>query len=129
MHPLTAGLYEIYIHGQPPENIPCKFVGTPSTWRLTFEAATGALYEAFFDPVAPGDAVGADGASGVLKPASFDFDGSDAAIWRIDWLDGQVRMSLSPHISLSDHHIDFIGTDGSLSLRLDFDDASGSRGC
>ena len=121
--PLPAGLYEIYIHGQAPREIPCDFVQPPAIWRFTFESSEGTLHEAFFDPVALGDAVGADGASGVLKPAAFTFDGSDAAIRRIDWLDGQARMSLSPRAPLADHHTDFIALDGSVSLRLDFDDA------
>ena len=121
MRPLPAGLYEINLYGQAPDHIPCEFVQPPSTWRFTFESVEDALHEAFFDPVALGDAVGADG---VLKPAAFVFDGGDATIQRIDWLDGQVRMTLSPHTALPDHHIDFIALDGSVSLRLDFDDAA-----
>ncbi|MXY45493.1 MAG: hypothetical protein F4Y44_00605 [Chloroflexi bacterium] len=121
--PLYSGLYEIDRYGQDPEEIPCEFVQPPSTWRFTFESAEGTLHEAFFDPVALGDAVGADGASGVLKPVSFALDGSGATIERIDWIDGQVRMSLAPHTALPDHHIDFIALDGSVSLQLDFDDA------
>ena len=121
--PLPADAYEVDRHFQKSEWIPCDYVAPPTPWRYTFESAEYTLHEAFFDPVDIGDAVGADGASGVLKPASFTLDGSDATIQRIDWLDGQARMSLAPRISLPDHHIDFIALDGSVSLRLDFDDA------
>ena len=121
--PLPAEAYEVDRHFQKSEWMPCDYVAPPTTWRYTFESADGVVHEAFFDPVALGDAVGADGASGVLKPVSFAFDGSDATIQRIDWLDGQARMSLSPHTALANHHIDFIALDGSVSLRLDFDDA------
>ena len=33
-------------------------------------------------------------------------------------------MRLSPHTRLANHHADFIAPDGSVSLRLDFDDAT-----
>ena len=33
-------------------------------------------------------------------------------------------MELEPSVSLAGHHADFIALDGSVSLRLDFDDAS-----
>ena len=33
-------------------------------------------------------------------------------------------MRLSPHTRLANHHADFIALDGSIALRLDFDDAS-----
>ena len=39
--------------------------------EITVTAPAGTLHEAFFDPVAIGNAVGADGANGVLKPAAF----------------------------------------------------------
>ena len=125
--PVPQGIYRIFYEGQPAEWVLCDY--NPEAGLefrqgvITVTAPADALHEAFFDPVALGDAVGADGASGVLKPASFAFDGSDAALERIDWLDGQARMALAPHTMLADHHIDFIALDGSVSLRLDFDDA------
>ncbi|MXY45744.1 MAG: hypothetical protein F4Y44_01935 [Chloroflexi bacterium] len=121
--PIPEGIYEINHHSQWAEWALCNYLDTPATNRYIFESAADTLHEVFFDPVALGAAVGADSASGVLKPASFASDGGDATIERIDWLDGQVRMSLAPHTALPDHHIDFIALDGSVSLRLDFDDA------
>ena len=126
--PLPAKTYRFYLNERWGGKSICgddyhKLLRTANEWFVHVTAPAGALHEAFFDPVALGDAVGADGASGVLKPASFAFDGSDAAIRRIDWLDGQARMSRSPRAALAGHHIDFIALDGSVSLRLDFDDA------
>ena len=87
-------------------------------------APEGVLHEAFFDPVASGDAVGAGGADGVLKPAAFTLNGSQTTMRRIEWESGRVVMRLEPHDSaLADHHVDFISLDGSVALRLDFDDA------
>ena len=88
-------------------------------------APKGVLHEAFFDPVASGDAVGAGGADGVLKPASFTLNGSQTTMRRIEWESGRVVMRLEPDDNaLADHHVDFIALDGSVALRLDFDDAA-----
>ena len=83
------------------------------------------LHEAFFDPVASGEAVGASGADGVLKPAAFTLNGSQTTIRRIEWESGRVVMRLEPDDNaLAGHHVDFIALDGSVALRLDFDDAA-----
>ena len=88
-------------------------------------APEGVLHEAFFDPVASGEAVGAGGADGVLKPAEFTLNGSQTTVRRIEWESGRVVMRLEPDDdALADHHVDFIALDGSVSLRLDFDDAA-----
>ncbi len=72
-----------------------------------------------------GSAVGADSENGVLKPASFTFEGVGATtIERIEWESDRTRMELSSPAPLTDHHMDFIALDGSVALRLDFDDAT-----
>ena len=84
------------------------------------------MHEAFFDPAlnTTTSAVGAGGADGVLKPASFTFEGvGTTTIERIEWVSDSVRMELNPHGRLTGHHIDFIELDGSVGLRLDFDAA------
>ena len=87
-------------------------------------APEGVLHEAFFDPVASGEAVGAGGADGVLNPAAFTLNGSQTTVRRIEWESGRVVMRLEPDDNaLADHHVDFIALDGSVALRLDFDDA------
>ena len=91
-------------------------------------APHGTLHEAFFDPVAIGNAVGADGTSGVLKPAAFTVGGASATITGLEWEAGVVTMELNPSASMAGHAIDFIALDGSVSLTLSFDDATQSGG-
>ena len=122
--PLPAGSYEVSTQYQKSEWIPCGYESPSSIWRYTFEANEGVLHEAFFDPAAIGDAVGADGAKGVLKPSSFTVEGTGSvSVERIEWESDSVELELAPHEGMSAHHIDFIALDGTVALRLDFDDA------
>ena len=83
------------------------------------------MHEAFFDPVAIGTAVGADGANGVLNPSAFSLDGTTTTITSLKWEDGEVTMALSPtSTSLADYAIDFIDTTGTTTLSLTSDNAS-----
>ena len=71
-----------------------------------------------------GAAVGADGSRGVLKPASFAIEGVGTTdIKRIRWESARVEMQIDPPGRPTGHHIDFIALDGTVVLRLDFDDA------
>ena len=88
----------------------------------------GTVHEAFFDPVAIGAAVGADGANGVLKPAAFTVGGASATITSLKWESGTVTMELDPSASLAGHAIDFIALDGSVSTTLSFDEATQGGG-
>ena len=92
--------------------------------RLYVTAPDRTVHEAFFDPVAIGDAVGADGSNGVLKPASFSLDGTTTTISSLKWEDGEVTMALSPTTTLADYAIDFIDTTGTTTLSLSSDNAS-----
>ena len=126
--PLPSGTYSVFNHRQLPKYMPCNF--TPFNSRLelivTVTSSGDAVHEAFFDPVAIGSAVGADATNGVLEPGSFSLtgDGTMASLSKIAWESGQVTMELEPSLSLAGHHADFIALDGSVSLRLDLDDAS-----
>ena len=131
--PLPTGEYRFFISYQMPTSIPCNY--HPDEYKTMYEnfihvtAPEGTLHEAFFDPVGVGSAIGAGGADGVLKPDSFTTDdGADTAIERIHWESGKVVVRLNPHTQLADHHLDFIALDGSVILRLDFDDAVESEG-
>ena len=97
-----------------------------ANWTIRATAPAGTLHEAFFDPVAIGSAVGADGDNGALMPAAFSTAGSsDAEIRRVDWESDVVKIEIAnPPVSLANHHIDFIALDGAIALRLDFDDAA-----
>ena len=108
---------------------PCDFVPENRLlWSITVVAPTDAIHEAFFDPVTIGNAVGADAASGMLKPKSFPVtEGVNTpTIKKVAWEAGRAVVEFEPSIPLAGHHVDFIALDGSLSLRLDFDDASES---
>lgn len=125
--PLPAGSYEIYLHGQSPYDIPCDFTERPSTWILVFGSTEDVLHEAFFDPVDIEEAIGADEANGVLQPQSFETEDSEVTVQHIQWQDGQATMELSPATDLSGHRVDFISLDGTVSLQLDFADATESE--
>ncbi len=126
--PLPMGTYELYNNGQDWVFFPCNYIPGPYLrWYVHVSAPAGTLHEAFFDPVVDTStsAVGAGGENGVLKPASFTLDGVGATtIERIEWESNSVEMELAPSAQLADHHIDFIALDGSVALRLDFDDAT-----
>ena len=121
------------------------------TWIIRATAPAGTLHEAFFDPVAMGVGVGADSDNGALTPAAFPATGGvivnqskppdlvaqtpsafpgasgvDTQIRRVTWESDVVIMEIAnPPVSLlAKHHIDFIALDGSIPLRLDFDDAA-----
>ena len=127
--PLPGGTYEVKLLGQSGEEIPCGSRMDPShasTWIFTFESPDTAIHEAFFDPatIGSGGAVGADAANGVLKPTAFTFGGGSVSLDSIRWESQAAEMRLSPHTRLANHHADFIALDGSVALRLDFDDAA-----
>ena len=124
--PLPGGTYEVHYNVQQRFFIPCDYIqNSYLRWNVHVTAPAGTLHEAFFDPVVIGSAVGADSDNGVLKPASFIFEGvGDLSVNRIAWESGKVGMELAPHGRLTGHHIDFIALDGSVALRLDFDDST-----
>ena len=128
--PLPSGVYRYSTQSQHYEEIPCDFTPDPGKdqldWIITAAAPTDAVHEAFFDPVAIGTAVGGDTANGVLTPTSFSLTegGSTATLGKIAWESGRATIEFEPSVSLAGHHADFIALDGSVSLRLDFDDGS-----
>ena len=133
--PLPTGEHRFFSSYQMPESIPCNY--HPDELRTKHEnsvhvtAPTNTLHEAFFDPVDMDSATGAGGADGGLKPTSFtDESGAVTTIQRIEWESGMVELQLAgsgsgtdPQTDLADHHVDFIALDGTVALRLDFDDA------
>ena len=125
--PLPTGGYIVHYNIRHYSAIPCNFKPNDaySEHVVAVTSPAGTLHEAFFDPVAMGAAVGADGTNGVLKPTAFSVGvRTTASLVKITWVSGQVTMEFDPSISLAGYHADFITLDGSVSLRLDFDDAS-----
>ena len=129
--PLPGGVYKVFYNDQPAAWVPCDY--NPK-WNqdlievvVTVMSPVGTVYEAFFDPVEIGASVGADVENGVLEPASFTLEGIGSVnINRIEWKSGRVEIQLDSHSAraLSDHHMDFTALDGSVQLRLDFDNAT-----
>ena len=121
--PIPAGEYRANNNFLRFPFIPCNHVFTYEM-TMTVTAPEGTVHEAFFDPVVIGAAVGADGSRGVLKPASFAIEGVGTTdIKRIRWESARVEMQIDPPGRPTSHHIDFIALDGTVVLRLDFDDA------
>ena len=124
VRPIPAGEYRFTVKDLEPQLISCNAF-LIFEWTVVANAPEGVLHEAFFDPVTVGDAVAADGANGVLKPASFtDTNGASATIERIAWETGTVSIKLSPHTGISGHAVDFIELDGTVSLSLGVADAT-----
>ena len=122
--PLPSGEYEIVRKEVWPRYLPCNYV-LDNEWTITVTAPEGTLHEAFFDPVTDGTAVAADDTNGVLKPAAFtDADGAAAAIERIEWAAGTVKLKLTPDDALAGHVLDIIELDGTVPLSLHADDAT-----
>ena len=126
--PLPAGEYRYYFVSMPKKYVVCN--GEPEEERrrhehfVTLTAPAGTLHEAFFDPVSMGASVVADDHRGQLSPATYSAAGSETTLRRIGWDENRVWMKFVLAPSLADHHIDFIELDGSVGLRLDFDDAT-----
>lgn len=125
--PLPSGEYRFYYNDRWDVYIPCD--AYPDELREDTEivvnvmAPGDVLHEAFYDPVGLDGSVGAGNGSGEMSPKMFETDSGETVIERIEWRNGQVEMKTSPPADLSDHRLEFIALDGSVSLRLDFDDA------
>ena len=132
--PLPAGEYMTHFNIARHHWRPCGYQ-YPEEFRyrrpldITVVATSGTLHEAFFDPVKLSNGgLGADGDNGVLKPTTFSVDGTTTDIERIELHAGSVEVELDLSADLANHHADFIALDGSVALRLDFDDATESSG-
>ena len=128
--PLAAGDYRFYFNDVPKEYVICNAKPEAERQRderlIQVRAPDGTLHEAFFDPVAIGEAIGSNADNGVLDPPSFTLEGAgNVNMNRIDWQSARVEVELDPHSTtgFANHHVDFIALDGAVTLRLDFDDA------
>ncbi len=127
--PLVDGEYHLRLFGETENDKACNYRlswDDPGffTWYVTVTAPADTLHEAFFDPVAVGTGMGADGTNGVLKPTSFTIDETAAEITGLKWENNQAVLTLNPHVSLTGYALDFIELDGSVSLSLAGDDAT-----
>ena len=128
VRPLPGGVYTFSSHVQGYEYTPCNFKPEGGTgqagWTITVVKPAGTVHEAFFDPVAIGSDVGADGSNGVLKPNAFGHNSATTTIGSIRWGRQQVTVTSSQAALPANHHVDFIALDGTVALRLDVDDAT-----
>ena len=129
MRPLPAGQYKFYFASRPKEYIICDGVPDLEKKRrevfVTVTSPTGTLHEAFFDPVAIGTTIGADGTNGVLKPNTFTASDSTTTTLRsVDYSGSSVRMLFSQTTGLSGKEVQFIMLDGTVGLTLPFSSAT-----
>ncbi len=125
--PLPGGAYTFVHHTLPPVYWPCDYsssYGSGVEALVTVTAPAGTVHEAFFDPAAVGQAVGADGSNGVLKPAEFTVGETATTMQGLKWGNGSVVLTLSPYTSLTGNSLDFIALDGSVAFSLDSNDAT-----
>ena len=128
--PLPAGTYRFVSHLQQFDEIPCAFQPDYDglEFLVTVTAPTGTLHEAFFDPVAIGTTIGADGTNGVLKPNTFTASDSTTTTLRsIDYSGSNVRMLFSQTTGLSGKEVQFIMLDGTVGLTVPFSSARSER--
>ena len=123
--PLPPGRYEFGLDELWPIHAICGRK-MRSQWDVTVTGPVDrVLHEAFFDPVAIGEAVGVDATNGMLKPVSFtDANGASAIIEGISYESSTVKVEIDPHDALFDHIVDIIELDGTVSLSLDVADAT-----
>ena len=130
--PIPMGRYKIKFAIIDPTLFICggvtEFVKAARDDYVHVAAPAGVLHEAFFDPVAIGNAVGADSSNGVLKPVAFSAGNTATTLSGLKWENGTATMVLNPSASLAGYAIDFIALDGSVTSTLAFDDATQSGG-
>ena len=125
--PLPAATYRVHDLLQHYSDFPCNFKPDNSygDWTITVTAPSGTLHEAFFDPVAIGTAIGADGTNGVLKPNTFTAsDSTTTTLHSIDYSGSNVRMLFSQTTGLSGKEVQFIMLDGTVGLTVPFSSAT-----
>ena len=117
--PLPAGQYTFSDHSILPWYDPCDFDGEGQlNWTVTAMGPVGTLYEAFFDPAAIGQGVGANSSNGILQPTAITAEGYATEIKSLVWQNGSVTLTLSPYVSLLGQTLDFIAQDGTIALSL-----------
>ena len=124
--PLPAGDYSVTITEKRPQFALCGYEFS-SEWTVSVPSPEerGSVHEFFFDPVTDGNTVAASASVGVLKPRDFtNNNGSAASIVRLEWALPTVTLTAWPISALADLALDIIELDGSVSLTLDYTDAT-----
>ena len=123
--PIPEGVYRFHFNHRDGHFVRCQGFTVRYEWTVAVTDPEGTLHEFFFDPVTDGTAVAADSTNGVLKPASFtDSGGATTTISRLEWATSTVTLTASPTSALAGLALDFIELDGTVSLTLDYSDAT-----
>ena len=95
--PLPTGSYQVHYNEQHHTNFPCDFVPDDAYTLVSVQvtAAAGTVHEAFFDPVAIGNGVGADWSHGALEPTAFTVGETAVSLQRLSWEGRQLQLELS----------------------------------
>ena len=125
--PLPSGDYKFVQQKQLPSWVPCNLVVEGPFFEIDIVPPEGTIHEAFFDPVDSEGAIGASGSIGVLKPTTFSVSGTDTAFASLTWKEEVVTLELEQFVALTDHALDFIDIDGSVSLTLSFGEATAAE--
>ena len=121
--PTPAGEYRINFHVIGSEQVICggnsEFVKLTPEDYVHVTAPAGVLHEAFFDPAALASGVGVAG-----LPGAFTVGGASTSIAGLEWENGSVVLTLSPHAALAGHALDFIDLNGAVTTTLAVSDAT-----
>ena len=122
--PLVAGVYRFFYGWVPQVAIICNGEPEEELKRqevfVTVSAPEGTVHEAFFDPIATGNATGYFNTGDALSDADFTVGTDDTAV-SIQSLKHQgnvVTLKLSPYHNLAGLTLDFLALNGSTSLTL-----------
>ena len=119
--PLIAGEYGFALNYRPQAVALCHTHPGLGTTRIhvSFEVISPerAVQEAFFDPARSGGAIGAVRGEGIVESPRIVVRGAPTPIHALNWKGGVVTLE-GPWPSRSDHRIDVIELDGSVSLTL-----------
>ena len=89
-------------------------------WTVVASKPEYVTHEAFFDPVDVGGGVQANAKDGVLKPRTF----TGGTLNSISYGGNTVTIGVTPDTALDGRIVDFIATDGTVSLSLEVSDAT-----
>lgn len=127
LRPLPMGEYSVNFHIGLPLHTLCGFNTNHNNYysvNVTVAPPTGTLHEALFDPVTVGTVVRADANNGKLEPRAFTIGSTSTELTSLEYNNGSVVLTLTPHVSLGDNILHFIELDGTVSLSLAADEAT-----
>ena len=154
VRPLIQGFDEAPHYWQHYTEFPCGDEPKEPYKRYFVEviAPNGTIHEAYFDPIAlPGGRIGADSSGtggprpahppdpvalagggfgadssedGELSPRHITVKGTDSSLESLSWQSGKVTLTLTDGIDLAGLVLDFINTDGNVSLSLKANDGT-----